>query len=193
MRGRRLSRILNGVNCADPQEPTMFRKLILTAAAAAALAAPSAANAATQLNSVAIATGASSNLSVLDVAGASTALGAKVIQYPATGGSNQRWNTVVLPDGNMQIINQHSGMCLSTNGLSGSQLYQWTCTLGARQEWSGELYQARFGFGGYTTHLQNPSSGLYADVEGASGLAGTRIIGWSARGGYNQTFNYWQL
>ena len=38
--------------------------------------------------------------------------------------------------------------------------------------------------------IYNPSRKLYVDIEGNSGLAGTRVIGWYANGSQAQQFNY---
>jgi hypothetical protein len=153
--------------------------------------APGVANA-QPLNRAAIATDASAEFLVLDVSGASTSAGAKVIQYYGNGGANQRWSFVELPDGNQQIINENSGQCLTTNGSAGSQLYQWPCTLGARQEWRGTLPKAFTGFQRGSS-LVNPASGLAVDINHASAEAGAAAIGWYPSDTYNQHFAYFQL
>jgi hypothetical protein len=166
-----------------------FIALVALAAAALTLAvAPSIASA-QPLSSVAISPDHSNGYLVLDVEGASTALGAKVISFVGTGGSNQRWTLSYRADGEQQIVNNRRGLCLTTNGIAGSQLYQWTCNGGSRQVWSGDLPTV--------THvgsaLQNPSTGLVVDVEGASPWPGARVVGWAANGGLNQKFAYYQL
>ena len=74
----------------------------------------------------------------MDVAGASTAAGALVIQWPADGGTNQEW-TLQQDGGNIFTVrNVNSGMCLDVPGSSvteGVQLDQWTCNGGANQIW----------------------------------------------------------
>jgi ricin-type beta-trefoil lectin protein len=170
----------------------MCRFYAVAVAAAALVAAPAAAHA-QSLNSVAIATDASDHFFVLDVSGGSTAPGAEVVQWPGHGGANQRWNFVALPNGNELIVNQKSNMCLTVSGVAGRSLYQWYCNGDPRQEWRGDLEQI---FGGSFRDgkaLSNPSTGLRADVEGRSGLAGARVVGWYANGGVNQHFGYWQL
>jgi hypothetical protein len=175
--------------------PRLLRRASAVAAAllaaAGVAAAPGVANA-QPLTSVAIATDASAEFLVLDVSGASTSPGAKVIQWYGNGGANQRWNFVELPNGNQQIVNQHSGQCLTTSGSAGAQLYQWPCTLGARQEWRGTLPKA---FSGVQrgASLVNPSTGLAVDINRASADAGAAAMGWYASDTYNQHFAYWQL
>jgi hypothetical protein len=181
---------------ATPRRRKRIRRVAVIAAiatAAAALTGAGAANA-QPLNSVAIATDISLDTLTLDVAGASTSPGAPVIQWYGHGGSNQRWNFVTLPNGNQQIVNQNSGMCLTTNGIAGQVLYQWYCNVGARQEWQGSIpgkfSNAIVKNGGM---LVNPATGLAVDIQGASGLAGAGVIGWYQNGKDNQRFHYYQL
>jgi Ricin-type beta-trefoil lectin domain len=77
----------------------------------------------------------SSSFMAIDVSGASTAPGAGVIQWYDNGGSNQRWS---VPGGGSigPIANQNSGMCLTTDGTAGDELFQWYCTPGnVDQQW----------------------------------------------------------
>jgi hypothetical protein len=165
------------------------RLLAALAAATVALAAPATASA-QPLNSVAITTGISGGYQVLDVERASTQLGAKVIQFVGTGGTNQKWTFSTRSDGQQQIVNNRSGMCLTTNGTDGSQLYQWTCNNGPRQVWSGVLSPSIE----FTAHrLTNPASGLAVDIEGNSGAAGARVIGWYPNTNAGQGLAYIQL
>jgi hypothetical protein len=167
---------------------TRIRRLIAFAAATLTLAAPAAASA-QPLTTVAIATYTSNGALVLDVEGGSTQVGAKVIQWYGNFSANQRWNFVTRPDGTQAIVNQKSGLCLTTNGIAGSQLYQWTCNGGARQQWTGDLEML---FGAVRT-LSNPFSKLRVDVEGASRWAGARVIGWYPNTTDAQYFSYYQL
>jgi ricin-type beta-trefoil lectin protein len=152
---------------------------------------PGAANA-QSLQSVSIRTHTSGYL-VLDVAGGSTSAGAGLIQWIGHGGANQRFNFVELPDGNELVVNQKSGMCVTTDGVAGHQLYQAPCNDRAHQEWRGTLHNV-FGAGfinGDT--LKNPSTGLVMDIEGGNSNPGARAIGWYPNDGFNQEFSYWQL
>jgi hypothetical protein len=165
----------------------------VSSVAAAAVVATPAANA-QSLNSVAITTSVSGAFLALDVSGGSTSPGAGVIQWYGHFGANQRWNFVQTANGNEQIVNQNSGMCLTTSGVAGQQLYQWYCNGSPRQEWSGTLQPKLgdgFAVGGRA--LINPASGLAADIEGGNGWAGARLIGWYPNGGDNQQFKYYQL
>ena len=49
---------------------------------------------------------------LMDVAGASTSPGAPVIQWPANGGNNQRWNLVPVGSDAYRIVSVHSGQVL---------------------------------------------------------------------------------
>lgn len=103
----------------------------------------------------------------------------------------QRWNFVQLPDGNEQIVNQNSGMCLTTDGVAGHWVYQWPCdSSNPHQEWKGSLISAWYA-GEHP--LQNPASGLMLDVEGDHWWAGANIITWYPNGTDGELFAYWQL
>jgi Ricin-type beta-trefoil lectin domain-like len=168
------------------------RASIAAATVAAALAIAPGLASAQSLSSVAIATDSSVEFLVLDVSGASTAPGASVIQWYGNGGANQRWNFVELPNGNEQIVNRNSGQCLTTGAVPGGGLYQWPCTLGARQEWQGTIGKASPGLL-RGSRLVNPATGLAVDINGASLKAGAAAISWYESGGFNQDFAYWQL
>jgi hypothetical protein len=166
-----------------------------TALALGALAAaPGVASAASQqLNSVAISINADANLAVLDVAGSSVDPGASVIPWTLTAGSNQRWNFVPLPDGNEKIVNQNSGMCLTTDGIPGTPIYQQRCIVdgygaGPLQEWTGALFPAiRYGTpyaGPDTSYLRNPVSNMRVSLSTSNTLI-------AAAGGAK--LNYYQL
>jgi hypothetical protein len=170
-----------------------IRRLAAAAVLAAALAAPSAANAADAVYGAAIGTGATATTGVLDVAGGSTSLGAKVIQYPATNGSNQRWNLIPLSGDRIQIVSQKSGMCLTTSGVVGQQLYLWTCNGGTRQEWVSNAGPINWYVDAHYGDIYNPTTGLTVAVDGGSGLAGTRIIGWYDNNTASQDFAYYLL
>ena len=170
-------------------------KTVIAAAVAtgAVLSGAAAADAAQPLASVAI-TPSSNSALVLDVSGASTSPGAGVIQWHGTGGSNQRWNFIPLSDGNEQIVNQNSGMCLTTSSAAGAQLYQMYCNGSLRQEWSGtptNAFGSSFAKIGYP--IYNPYTGLYMDINGGSKSQGAAVVGWYYNGGDNQMFQYFQL
>jgi Ricin-type beta-trefoil lectin domain-like len=170
---------------------TRSRALAATLLAGLAVAAvPAAANAESQsLQNVAIATDISDSTLVLDVSGGSTANGAGVIQWYGSFAGNQRWNLVDQGDGTETIVNQNSGKCLTTDGVAGHQLYQFTCVGAPSQKWQSDMQRV---FGNVSA-IRNPWSGLDADVNGASKWAGTKIIGWYPSGAVNQHFDYYQL
>lgn len=79
---------------------------------------------------------------LMDVNGASTATGAKIIQWNSNGGANQRWTFTRVADNVYTITSVNSGLCLDVpNGStsSGVQLDQWTCNGGANQQWAADL------------------------------------------------------
>jgi hypothetical protein len=163
------------------------RALAATLFAGLAVAATPAIANAQSLQSVAIATRASGDALVLDVSGGSTANGARVIQWYGSFAANQRWNFVDQGDGTETIVNQNSGKCLTTDGVAGHQLYQFTCAGSPLQKWSGTLDRMQ------EHGLTNPYSGLRVDVDGGSRWAGAGIIAWYPHGGDNQQFTYYQL
>ena len=66
----------------------------------------------------------------LVVANASTAAGAKIIQYDQNGTTNGLWKPIALSNGSWQFQNENSGQCLDVFGGSSSpgvQLDQWPC------------------------------------------------------------------
>lgn len=172
---------------------SLRRPRVVAAAALAGLAVavvPAVANA-QSLQNVAIGTYNSPYRSlVLDVSGGATYNGAGVIQWYATGAGNQRWNLVDQGDGTETVVNQNSGKCLTTDGVAGHQLYQFTCVGAASQKWKGTLGRSWLDSPG---QLRNPASGLVMDVSGASNSAGTAIDTWYDNNGDNQYFSYWQL
>jgi hypothetical protein len=173
----------------------ILRRLAAAAAiAATALLAPAAAHADDALYNIGIASYSDVYAGVLDVAGGSTAPGAKVIQYSVTGGANQRWD--VRPTaGGSHIVNVKSQFCLQTNGVAGAQLSVTYCNdANPRQVW-------RFNAPRYTfadarikdqhDEIFNPYTGLRVDVQGGGRLNGTPIIGWWGNNTASQGFVYW--
>ena len=66
----------------------------------------------------------------LVVLSASTANGAKIIQYTQNGTTNGLWKPIALSNGSWQFQNENSGECLDVPGNStsrGVQLDQWPC------------------------------------------------------------------
>lgn len=74
----------------------------------------------------------------LDVAGASQANSANIIQYDCHGGPNQQWRLIPQGQGYYTITAQHSGKCLDVAGASqanGSHIIQYDCHRGFNQQW----------------------------------------------------------
>jgi hypothetical protein len=71
------------------------------------------------------------------VSGGSTSAGAPIIQWWADSGAEQEW---LLPRKyrNGEIYNQNSGMCITTDGVAGDQLYQDYCSNSENQRWYAE-------------------------------------------------------
>lgn len=121
---------------------------------------------------------------LLDVSGGSTSPGGGVIQWYANGGANQAWTFESFGGNTYEIVNDNSGMCLSTDGVAGDELYQMPC-VGA----SFELWQTGLNPSSVSAYpIYNAWSGLYVDVSGASPWAGASIDGWYWNGGSNQYF-----
>ena len=75
---------------------------------------------------------------VLDDTNFSTSNGTPIEQWQPTGGPNQRWDLVSLPDGNDEIVNAYSGKVLDDTNSStsnGTPIQQWQPTGGLNQQW----------------------------------------------------------
>jgi glycosyl hydrolase family 43/ricin-type beta-trefoil lectin protein len=129
---------------------------------------------------------------VLDVSGASTADGAKVIQWTSDGGANQRW-ALQHQDGNVySLVNAGSGRCLEDPGSSpaqGVQLDQSTCNAGAGQRWALDAAGSFASPGNNRYVLVDLASGWVVDVSGGSTSPGAAVIQWITNGGSNQTWS----
>jgi len=112
----------------------------------------------------------------LDIEGASTAQGAKLIIWRHHGGENQRFR---FRDG---MLEAKSGLVLDVEGgvEQGHKVIQWTPHGGPNQRW--QLHPDG------TIRLE--SGALVLDIEGASRNEGTNVIGWPHNGGSNQR---WRL
>ncbi|TDB82225.1 hypothetical protein E1091_18780, partial [Micromonospora fluostatini] len=74
----------------------------------------------------------------LDVAHASNAHGASVVQGDCWGGTNQHWRFVNLGNGFYEIRARHSDRCLDVANASiahGAYVVQGTCWGGTNQHW----------------------------------------------------------
>ena len=131
-------------------------------------------------------TAANSSL-LLDVSGASTADGAKIIQWSDTGGTNQRWRLTRTTGNVYTITGVGSGKCLEVPNSSttqGTRLSIYTCNGGANQQW------ALANTGATTYVLVNLASGWVADVVGGATTTGAEIEQWANNGGANQKWTF---
>jgi hypothetical protein len=83
----------------------------------------------------------------------------------------------------VQIINQHSGLCLDVAGAAttnGAQIDQWTCNGQSNQNWT------LTSLGNSDYELQAQNSGLVLDVAASSTADGAKVDQWQWNGGNNQ-------
>ncbi|MCL2394395.1 MAG: RICIN domain-containing protein [Acidimicrobiaceae bacterium] len=138
-----------------------------------------------QISGYTIMVSASSWLNVA-VSEGSTAIGAPIIQWYADSGAEQEWN-VPAEESTGQIVNQNSGMCVTTDGVAGDQLFQEPCSPPGfgwynNQQWYNDFQS----FG--PSIFENPQSGLVMDVYGYSFGAGAAIDAWYPNQQINQGF-----
>ena len=120
---------------------------------------------------------------VLDVASASTANGANVLQYGATNATNQRWTLSQLSDGYYSIIGVGSGKSLEVyqSGTADGDNVSILDYSGANnQQWQF----ISVGNGYY--RIVNRNSGKDLDVAGQSESPGADVAQWGYWGGENQ-------
>jgi hypothetical protein len=159
---------------------------------------PAAASAQMFPQNVSLNTGASLDGMVLDVSGASTAVGAPVIQWYQNGGANQRWNIVPDFNGYEHIVNVNSGMCLATNGQPGNHVSQWPCSNSTQEDWRDTGLNPNVPFSGGADpgeYIYNPETNMYLNINGASPFAGAQLIAWyyqESSSLQNELFNYTQ-
>ncbi len=100
----------------------------------------------------------------LDDPGHSTTQGTQLITWTPNGGTNQSWVFTQQSDGNYQIANGQSNLCMDVSGGStaaGAQVIQWACTGGSNQRWVVTAVT-----GGYTVTSLN--SGLLLTTASAT-------------------------
>jgi hypothetical protein len=122
----------------------------------------------------------------LDVAGASKDNGARVIQWSANGGNNQRWAPEAVGDGTFVFVCRNSDKVLDVAGaskLNGAPVIQWQRNGGANQHW--RLYP----FGSTYSVFINELSGKALDVSGGATADGATVIQWDWNGGANQLWH----
>ncbi|WP_030324761.1 RICIN domain-containing protein [Streptomyces sp. NRRL B-3229] len=139
-------------------------------------------------NAVHTLTNAGSSM-LMDVAGGSTADGAKVIQWQSDGGDNQRWTLNRAADNVYTLKSVKSGLCLDVPGKStvdNVQLQQWTCNGGANQQFAADLVGS---LTGTKFMLVNISSGLNIGVNASSTTAGAAVVQLTGTGAASQQWN----
>ncbi|MGB2571774.1 non-reducing end alpha-L-arabinofuranosidase family hydrolase [Micromonospora citrea] len=122
----------------------------------------------------------------LDVCGISTADGACIQQYTASGGANQQWQFVDSGGGYYRLRARHSGKVLDVHNWStadSAAIVQWSDHNGANQQF--RVVDS----GGYVK-LINRNSGKAVEVQGASTADGGSIVQYTDWNGANQQ---WQL
>ncbi|WP_217472065.1 RICIN domain-containing protein [Haloterrigena gelatinilytica] len=124
---------------------------------------------------------------LLEVADASTADGANVQQWSATGSTTQQWYVEAVGDGVYTLENVNSGLLLEVAGSStedGANVRQYADSGCDCQRWRINDE----GNGEYT--LEAIHSGKLADVEGASTSDGANVLQWPDTGGANQRWTF---
>jgi hypothetical protein len=118
-----------------------------------------------------------------DIDARSTAAGAALIQWPATGGTNQQFEFVDAGGGYYRIKARHSGLVLQAMGnSSGADITQQPESSATSQQWQVQDH------GDGTVSLTNRASGLAMDVWERSTADGARISQWTYTGDPNQRF-----
>ncbi|MER6069628.1 RICIN domain-containing protein [Streptomyces sp. NPDC001817] len=125
----------------------------------------------------------------MDVSSGSTANGAKIIQWPSTGGTNQQWTLTRVADNVFTLKSVKSGLCLDVPNQStatGLQLQQWTCNGGTNQEWFLDLVGS---YTGSTYMLAGVGSDLDIGVTTASTTGGAAVDQESGTGATSQQWS----
>lgn len=118
-----------------------------------------------------------------DINGASTAVGAQLIQWQVGSGANQQFDFLPSDGGYHRIRARHSGLVLQAAGTgTGADITQQADTGASSQQWRVDDQ------GGGVVRLVNRQSGLAMDVWQASTADGARISLWTPGSGANQRF-----
>ena len=108
---------------------------------------------------------------VADVAGQSTADGARVKQYPWNGGNNQQWQFQDAGGGYFRIVGRQSDKCLdvvSASTADGAQIDIWTCNGGQNQQFQWVATGSYF-------HIKPRHSGKCINIVGSSTADGALL------------------
>ena len=123
----------------------------------------------------------------LDVAYASTAHAANVIQGTCVGGTNQQWTPRPVGNGYYEIVARHSGKCLDVAYAStahAANVIQGTCVGGTNQQW--RFSPTSYGY--YQVIARH--SGKCLDVAYASTAHAANVIQGTCVGGTNQQWRF---
>ncbi|GGU84664.1 alpha-N-arabinofuranosidase [Lentzea flava] len=123
----------------------------------------------------------------LDVSGASTTDGAKLVQWSRSNANNQQFQFVDAGSGYYKLRVRHSGKLADVQGAStadGAAIVQWADNGGANQQF--RLADSDSGY----VRLLNRNSGKAVEVQGGSTADGAAVVQWSDWNGSNQQ---WQL
>ncbi len=126
---------------------------------------------------------------LMDVYNGGRDMGTNVIQWPATGGSNQKWKFEKLPNGYYiitSVLNPTFSLDVYGGGTSqGTRVIQWNYHGGTNQQW--KLIGNSDGTITFISRLSYENKTYYAlDVYGGGKTAGVNVIQWGAHGGDNQ-------
>jgi hypothetical protein len=127
---------------------------------------------------------------LMDVSGVSTADGAQITQWAATGGTNQRWQAVDAGNGAVTLKAVHSGKCAEVTGGStaaGAFLQQATCSSANHQKFTAVPTTTA---GVY--NVRSVASNLCVDVNGAATADGARLLQWTCQNSANQQWRFTQ-
>lgn len=123
----------------------------------------------------------------MDVAGRSTADGARILQYTASGATNQQFDVTNLGDGSYSIRPVHSGKSLDVyqrNPNNGAEVRQWTYTGNTNQRWHIDEIE-----GGLSV-ITSVFSGKAVEVWQSSTVAGGEIRMNTYSGGAAQKWSF---
>ena len=120
----------------------------------------------------------------LEVYGVSTLGGAKITQWYATGGKNQKWKVENQADGSVRITNVNSGLVLDYNG-SVNAYEQWDWHGGSNQRWEISKTSTE---GNYC--IRNQSNGYAMDVLYGTMEDGQHVVSYEYNGGVNQQWQF---
>lgn len=125
----------------------------------------------------------------VDVANASVAHAAAVVQANCWGGGNQKWRFNDVGNGYYNIIAQHSGKCLDVANASvadAAAVVQGRCWNGGNQKWRLKQVGSEGGINIYEIIAQH--SGKCLDVAHASLAHAASVVQARCWGGANQRF-----